>query len=472
MERIKNLPALRIAPNGEHTINHRAILTLALPLVLNCTIQAVLNLTDTWFIGHLSAAATAALSVITWPAICFMLLFGGVGLAVQTMASQAFGANHKAKAAHYACLGILSAALVAPAFFIVALFGHALFSPFGLPNDVLLLAVEWWKPRIGAGSLSVIFGSLTGFFNATNRTKVTFYLTLLLALVNIPCNYLFLFHYGWGIAGSAWGTNVALFLTCLAGLIIFLSHDYRHQFKTHRVWKPQLSRLKQLMVTGAGVGIMVSVDLLGCSLFQLMQAKLGIIEGAATQIVMSLTSIAYFPTIGMALAGTTLVGQSIGAGSPDWAYKLGNMVIRYILVYMALISALFIAFSSQLSYFFTNPHDPYAPSVTALVTKLLWFAATYQIFDGLNLGSSFCLRGSGDVTVPARLVTCASLLFFAPLSHTLTFNAQQAWIPGLPQLGWGVTGGWIAISIYVCLVGTLLFWRWHSRRWQQLIHLF
>ena len=42
---------------------------------------------------------------------------------------------------------------------------------------------------------------------------------------------------------------------------------------------------------------------------------------------MALTSMAYMPTIGIALAGTTLVGQSIGAGSREWANRLGNVII-------------------------------------------------------------------------------------------------------------------------------------------------
>lgn len=466
MSTTQNLPALYLTPEGKAKVNHRSILSLALPLVLNSTIQAVLNLTDTWFAGRLSSSATAALAAITWPAICFMLLLGGVGMAVQTLAAQAFGAGKKARAAHYAWLGIFSAFLVAPFFLLIAVYGKSLFSPFGLPDDVLSLAIAWWQPRIGAGMLSVIFGSLTGFFNATNHTRVTLFLTVLLALINIPCNYIFMFHFGLGIAGSAWGTNVASLLACLAGLGILLSPHYQREFKTRRVWKPDWSRLKPLITTGTGIGVMIAIDLMGYSLFQLMQAKLGIIEGAATQIVMSLTSIAYFPTIGMAIAGTTLVGQSIGAGSPQWAYTLGNVVMRYILAYMVIISLLFIAFSAPLSHLFIAPHDLHAADVAHLVSKLLWFAAAYQIFDGLNMGSSFCLRGSGDIKVPGFIVTCASLFFLVPLSHTLTFNTQQAWVKGLPQLGWGVVGGWAAVAIHVSLIGSLLFWRWRSRRWQ------
>ena len=69
------------------------------------------------------------------------------------------------------------------------------------------------------------------------------------------------------------------------------------------------------------MGAMYAADLFGLALFQLMQVRLSPVEGASTQIVMMLTSIAYLPGMGLALAGTTLVGQSIGAGDRDWARK-------------------------------------------------------------------------------------------------------------------------------------------------------
>ena len=59
---------------------------------------------------------------------------------------------------------------------------------------------------------------------------------------------------------------------------------------------------------------MIAFDLLGLAVFQLMMTRLGVVEAAATQIVMMLTSLAYMPAVGLGMAGTTLVGQSIGAG--------------------------------------------------------------------------------------------------------------------------------------------------------------
>ena len=107
-------------------------------------------------------------------------------------------------------------------------------------------------------------------------------------------------------------------------------------------------------------------------------------------------------------------------------------------------------------------------SAVAIGLRLLWLAAGYQFFDGLNLGSSMCLRGAGDVRVPALLVLPVSLLLFVPLAHAFTFAPGQGWVSFLPQFGWGAVGGWIAVLIYVMVLGTTLFLRWRSRAWQKI----
>ena len=54
------------------------------------------------------------------------------------------------------------------------------------------------------------------------------------------------------------------------------------------------------------MGLLIAADILGFALFQLMQVRLGTVDGASTQIVMMLTSFCYMPAVGIAMAGTTL----------------------------------------------------------------------------------------------------------------------------------------------------------------------
>ena len=222
----------------------------------------------------------------------------------------------------------------------------------------------------------------------------------------------------------------------------------------------------QLMV-GLPIGIMYGADVLGLALSQLMIAQTGATGAAATQIVMALTSMAYMPTIGIALAGTTLVGQSIGAGSREWANRMGNVIIAMCAALMAIVAVLLLVVGPWLLPLFVSSGGAAANDVVALGLVLLWPAAAYQIFDGLYCGSSFCLRGAGDTQVPAATALCLSWFLFVPLAHTLIFAPGEGWVDGLPQYGLGAKGGWLALMTYCTLLGCSMFWRWRHGAWRR-----
>jgi MATE family multidrug resistance protein len=198
-----------------------------------------------------------------------------------------------------------------------------------------------------------------------------------------------------------------------------------------------------------------------------MQVRLSAVDGAATQIVMMLTSMAYMPGIGLALAGTTLVGQSIGAGDRDWARRLGNTIIVLTMGFMGTIGVLLALAGPWLLPTFMSSTDPNLPAVVGLGVVVLWIAAGYQVFDGLNLGCGFALRGAGDVRMPAVLFFMLSWGVFVPLAHALSFAPSQGWVDFLPQLGLGAIGGWSALLVYVVLLGSSLCLRWRSKAWER-----
>ena len=78
------LPARRLDAAGGERDDDRAITALALPLMVNSSLQAVISLTDTWFVGHISTTAMAGMAAIFWLVFFFVMLLGGVGLGVQT----------------------------------------------------------------------------------------------------------------------------------------------------------------------------------------------------------------------------------------------------------------------------------------------------------------------------------------------------------------------------------------------------
>jgi len=281
-------------------------------------------------------------------------------------------------------------------------------------------------------------------------------------------NQLFIFELGWGIAGAAWATNASMLVGLVFALGIFLRPDLRARYRTHLTWRPDAANLWREFKLGLPMGAMYAADLFGMSLFSLMQVRLGQVDGATTQIVVMLTSIAYLPGVGMALAGTTLVGQAIGAGDRDWARRLGNAVIAVTTGYMGAVGVMLAALGPWVMPLFVAADDPQAAEVVRLGLVLLWIAAGYQLFDGLQLGSGFALRGAGDVRVPALIFLGLAWGVFVPLAHSLSFAPGQGWFDVLPQLGYGSVGGWTAMLVYVLLLAVAMHLRWRSGSWQKI----
>jgi len=468
---VKLLPGQALGTSGRPRLDYGAVAALALPFMLNSAVQAVLNATDTWFVGRLSPAATSAIGAVYWPILVFILLFGGVGLAVQTVVAQSYGGGRLARASQATWTAMWAALFSVPVFVLLAVSGRGIFGPFGIAPETLRLSLQYWFPRMLGAPLGIALWSILGFFNGVGRPMVTLRVTSSVAVLNALLNQWFVFGLGLGVAGSAWATGAAQLLGVGLGLSAFLAKPMRSRFRSHLTTRLSLAALLTQLKLGLPMGVLSAADITGFALFQLMQVRLGTLDGASSQIVMMLTSFCYMPAVGISMAGTTLVGQAIGAKNFDWATRVGNGIIVIAVTYMGLSGIVIAAAGPWIMPMFTNQADPEAIAVAARGCLLLWIAAGYQLFDALNLSSSACLRGAGDVRTPSIMVLALSWGFFVPLAHMLSFKPGTGWVDWLPQLGYGAVGGWVAAVVYICCLGVMLFLRWRSGAWRSAVLL-
>ena len=178
------LPAVLYQPDGTRRVDYRAVVALAWPLFVQFSVQGFLNVVDTWFVGRLGADAVAGMNAVNFTSFTLLLLFGGTGIAVQTIVAQRHGEGRGARAGQAAWHGIYSGILVAPLAVIVALGGTQFFEFFSLPSTVVQAASDYWLPRMAAGGLVVVYFALSNFFNGVGRTRIS----LLGAVVAFVCN--------------------------------------------------------------------------------------------------------------------------------------------------------------------------------------------------------------------------------------------------------------------------------------------
>lgn len=464
-----SVPARRFRSDGRPLVDVRAIVGLAFPLIISNALQTVLNLTDTFFMGRVSADAVAALAAVHWWVVVVIMLLSGAAIAVQPMAARAFGEGRPAAARRAVWNALCAVLLLLPVSLGAVWAGPELLGLFDLPAMVESLASDFWRIRIGGSSFGVAALVFFGFFNATRQAIRTLQVSILIVAANIALNVLFVLDLGWGVQGAALATTGAQALGFFAAFWIAWRswrRDAGLKFRPVRPdWKAAVSQIR----AGAPMGLIYAADLSAVGLFQIMQVRLGAVEGAATQITMMLTSFAYLPGVGIALAGTSLVAQSIGAGDLVWAKRIGSAIIALTVCYMS-VAGVVLAFAGPVIVpMLLDIGDPRADDVYQLCVSLLYFAILFQMFDGFYLGSAMSLRGAGDALIPALTVLASAWLVFIPLVHTLTFGTGDGLVPNLPQAGWGVAGGWIALIVHVFVIGSLLLWRWRSGAWLRVL---
>src|ERR1700716_3449596 len=270
---VEQLPAQRIDAAGRAHVDQRAVLALALPLMANSAVQIVLNLTDMWFMGRISTKALAAVGAVQWLVIVAVLVLGGAGTAVQTLVAQNFGARRYRRAGQAVWTALWAMACAAPLFVLVGAARHLILAPFGFDPQVEQLASAFWFPRVGGACVGAAVWAMLGFFNGIGRPRVTLLITIVTTVTNALLNQVFIFRLGWGIAGSAWATNVAQVTGLLFAVAIFLRADYRRLYRSHLTWRPHAGVLLQQLRLGVPMGLSPAADLLGVATFQMMQRR-------------------------------------------------------------------------------------------------------------------------------------------------------------------------------------------------------
>src|SRR5262245_48627517 len=179
------LPAQRIDADGRAHVDLRAVLALALPLVANSAVQMLLNLTDVWFIGHISTLALAGVAAVQWLVLVVVMILGSIGMAVQTVVAQAFGARRLTRASQAVWTALWGILCVTPLFVLAGLGGRLMLVPFGFDEPIAKLAADFWLPRVAGSCFGTAAWAIMGFFNGIGRPRVTVLLTSVAALANV-----------------------------------------------------------------------------------------------------------------------------------------------------------------------------------------------------------------------------------------------------------------------------------------------
>jgi MATE family multidrug resistance protein len=437
-------------PVPSRWLEARRLLLIAAPLAAAYLAELAMSLTTKSIVGQLGYRELAAIGLAADTSAELIVVLVGLLSVVGVLVAQAEGAGRKTDAGLAARQGLIVATALGIA--ATAMIWHldALLALTGQDPEIIALM----GPYLRSLSFSILpvlwFFALRIFVAALAKT----WAILIITAVAVGLNYVLslgLVHGAFslptlGVAGAGWAKTIVSVLMLAAVLAYtYLTPTFRGYglFRGHlRLDLGVCREIFRLGIPVAGIVILEAGLFAAVAIFS---GLLGAVPLAAYQVMMAWIGIAFVTAHGFAEAGMVRVAHGIGRGSLASARQAGLLTFAMGVFWLVLLIAVPLNYPEPLVRIFLDVSDPGFSQVLSLTTQLLYLAAFFQIFDGLQVMASLALRGLKDTIVP---LWCAALGYWV-------FGVGGGWLLAFPA-GLGAHGLWWGMAAGLTVTGSLL----------------
>jgi putative MATE family efflux protein len=420
----------------------REIFKLALPALGALAAEPLYLLTDTAMVGHLGTEELAALAIAATLLTGAFTLFNFLTYGTTAQVARLSGAGHHEPAGRLAAqalwlasgIGIaLVAALVALAGPLVDLMGGE-----GRTGDLAVLYL-----RVGALGLPFALIALAGqgFLRGVSDLRTPLVIVVVANVVNVLLNVLFIYGFGWGLAGSAWATVVAQ-----AGMGAAFVWALLRRPASSRA--PSLAAMRPLMRIGWEIFVRTTALYASFIVAGAVLARVGDDSLAAHQVAFQLFVFLALVLDSIAIAGQVIVGRSLGAGDAEEAYRAAARMIQLSVAAGVVFAAIMLALIDLLPRAFTSD-----PAVIDEARKIWPLFALMQPANGAVFALDGILIGAGDTRFLMWGMLLASVGVFVPVAL------------GSLALELGIVGVWCGLLGLIATRLATCAWRFRGRRW-------
>ncbi len=436
-----------------------ATLRLAAPLVLANMLQMAVYALDVIFVARLGQQSLAAASLAV--AIFALLNFGFLGLtgAVAPLVAAQLGRRRSAvrEIRRSLRMALWLAVLCGIAGMGICLMGERFMLATGQNPAIAALAGDFLLVLSLALPPMLVGNVLRSFVSAMGRPVFATAITALAIGVNAFGNWAFIYgHFGLpalGLTGSAVSTVLTGFVTA-AAYVLAITRDRRlrryHVFG--RLWRPEWSRMREMMRLGVPIALTVTAEGGLFSSAAFLMGRLGEAQLAAHTVALQIAAFFFQVPFGIGQAATIRVGYHYGAGDGPAMGGAGWASLALGLAFVGVSAAAMLLVPEVILSAYVDVSDPANAVLVGFAVQYLVVAAAFQLFDGAQAVAAGALRGLQDTRVP-MVVAIAGY-----------------WLPGFgtaallglftPLAGVGV---WIGLAVGLVVVAVLLTWRWHRR---------
>jgi putative MATE family efflux protein len=432
----------------------RAIFLLAVPMILELVLESTFAVVDIFFVGKLGSSAIATVGLTE--TYLFLLYAVGMGLsmAVTAIVARRVGEKNSEGAGISAVQAIILGLLVSIPFMIAGLF---------FAKDLLRLmsADEWilnhgykytvWM--LGGNMVIMMLFVINAIFRGAGDAAIAMKVLWISNGINIILDPLFIFGLGpipaMGIEGAAIATNIGRGVGVLTQLY-FLFKGGKHIKVLVSMIRFNLGVMVNMLKTSLGGIAQMIVAMTSWIFLMRILADIGSEAVAGATVSIRIMMFMMMPAWGLSNAAATLVGQNLGAGSPERAESTVWKIGIYNMIFLVAVSILFFFFNEQLVGIFTSD-----PTVLAIGSEWLQIMSYSFFVYGWWMVSVQAFNGAGDTNTPTYINLVFFWLIQIPLAYLLAI-----------KLGWAHKGVFWAVFISETSVGAFTLWLFSKGKWK------
>lgn len=426
---------------------YKTILILSLPIMMNNLIQTIYNLVDGIWVSKISSVHFAATAFV-FPINFFFISFGmGLSIAGTSILSQLIGGGKIKEAKEYSSQLIAITILSSILFTII---GYIL-SPIAIQlmggtGEFAKYANTYLRIMFFEIPFMYLFFNINSMMNSQGDTITPMLLSGGSAIINVILDPIFIFTFGWGIAGAAWATVISKAILSFIGIGIIFGEN--NKIKPSFInFKFDIEKIKKII----GVGLPISFGQTGASLgFIILNgfiASYGTSTLAAFAMVNRITSLVMQPAMGMGAALTAIVGQNMGANQIERTKEAFQKAFKLSILIGFIGSVILLVFDSEIINLFIQSEDD--PSVIQLGLTYLGYISLSMPLMGMFSVFKGLFQGSGHT------------------KHSMAMEIGRLWLVRIPMIlifkkftDMGSTGIWFSMSfsnLIICIYGYIIY---------------
>src|SRR2546430_4877278 len=434
---------------------HRAILLLAIPMVLEMVLESLFAVVDVFWVGRLGADAIATVGLTESLLSLVMAIGFGLSLSTTAMVARRIGEKDPAGAAvagvQAIVIGVAIAALVGlPCIF----YAPDLLRVMGASPQIVAVGSGYARIALGGSGAILLLLLNNEIFRGAGDAAIAMRLLWVSNIINLVLDPCLIFGWGpfprLGVTGAALATLIGRSIGVLYQFYRLLKGSERIRILTRQIrlqWNV-LFRLLRVSLTGILQFAIAHTSWIG--LVRIV-STFGAAALAGYTIAIRIVIFVILPSWGLSNAAATLVGQNLGAKQPQRAETSVWRTGFYNMIFLGAIGVVFVLFAEPIVRLFT--HDPMVIPLAASCLRIISYGNIGYAY-GMVMLQAF--NGAGDTITPTIVEFFGFWLLEIPLAYFLALHTRMQ--------AHGVYWSVVVAEAAMAAISIILFKRGYSNR--------